>query len=64
MRLVRYTVCLAGLAGPALGAAVDRAACTKSLVIDNFASWTNKTNSLGSVSGGTCSHAHPPIHPS
>jgi len=52
MRLAQYTACFAGLAGSAVGAAVNMAACTNK-VIDNFAQFANRTNSLGSVSGGT-----------
>lgn len=50
MRFDQYiAVATASLASSALGAK-----CTANKVIDNFATFANKTNTLQSVSGGEC----------
>lgn len=52
--LFKSVFCVAAAAGSAMAAPTieSRAACKANKPIDTFADWANRTNSLGSVSGG------------
>ncbi len=61
--LFKSVLCAAAAAGSAWAtpiASETEASCSGNKAIDNFSGWANKTNSLGSIVGGTLS---PPVLP-